>query len=248
LLKIRHNERIEYRLLSLIRSAHNSTSICITQSTLSLFNLLAALHLLSLLLSPPSSVAARRIATAYFANVVRNSIFSTSSVSCALFGGHIDLGRSADTPATAFIASRLDYCNVVLYKATMQVMRRLEMVMNSAARMVSGCGKYSIIPVLRDVLHWLPVPQRIQFKIAFLALLCTRGAGPAYFQLHISSTSAYRISLAEPVSVLLRNVEIWLCREQQRNSANVSALSLRSSGTVFKTICTRPPKDNFGVD
>ena len=38
---------------------------------------------------------------------------------------------------------------------------------------------------------------------------------------HVSSTSAYRrrISLAEPVHVV-RNVEIWPCRKQQRNSAN----------------------------
>lgn len=39
-----------------------------------------------------------------------------------------------------------------------------------------------ITPVLRNVLHWLPVPQRIQFKTAFLAFNCIRGTGPAYFQ------------------------------------------------------------------
>jgi len=60
-----------------LRSADNhSAFICISLlSTSFLFNFLAALHLLSLLLSPPSSVASRRIATAYVANVVRNSIF-----------------------------------------------------------------------------------------------------------------------------------------------------------------------------
>ena len=43
------------------------------------------------------------------------------------------------------------------------------MVLNAAARLVVGLGKYEhITPVLRDVLHWLPVPQRIQFKIAAL--------------------------------------------------------------------------------
>jgi len=49
-------------------------------------------------------------------------------------------------------------------------MRRLQMVMNAAARMVTDIGKYEhITPVLRDVLHWLPTPQRTQFQIAFLA-------------------------------------------------------------------------------
>jgi len=32
------------------------------------------------------------------------------------------------------------------------------------------------------VLHWLPMPQRIQFKIAFLAINCLRGAGPLCLQ------------------------------------------------------------------
>jgi len=29
--------------------------------------------------------------------------------------------------------------------------------------------------------HWLPVPQRIQFKIAALTFDCVRGTRPAYF-------------------------------------------------------------------
>ena len=54
--------------------------------------------------------------------------------------------------------------------------------MNAAARLVTGTGKYEhITPVLRDVLHWLPVSQRIIFKIAVLAFNCIRGTGPAYF-------------------------------------------------------------------
>ena len=43
------------------------------------------------------------------------------------------------------------------------------MVLNAAAGLVVGLGKYEhITPVLRDVLHWLPVPHRIQFKTATL--------------------------------------------------------------------------------
>jgi len=34
---------------------------------------------------------------------------------------------------------------------------------------------------LCDVLNWLPVPQRIQFKIATLTFDCVRGTRPAYF-------------------------------------------------------------------
>jgi len=81
------------------------------------------------------------------------------------------------TLATAFIASRVDYCNAVLSRAAM---RRLETMMNAVPRMVTGCD--NIIPVLCDVLDCLPVPQRIQLKIAFLAFNSIRGTGSAYFQ------------------------------------------------------------------
>ena len=38
-----------------------------------------------------------------------------------------------------------------------------------------------ITPVLRDVLHWLPVSKRTQFKVALLAFDCVRGMGQMYF-------------------------------------------------------------------
>jgi len=48
-----------------------------------------------------------------------------------------------------------------------------------------GADKFvHVTTVLRDVLHWLPMPQRIQFKVAQLLLNfdCVRGSGPAYFR------------------------------------------------------------------
>jgi len=57
------------------------------------------------------------------------------------------------------------------------------MILNSAARMVVGFGKYGhITPVLRDILHWLPITARIQFKIAALTYDCVRGTGPVYLK------------------------------------------------------------------
>jgi len=65
------------------------------------------------------------------------------------------------TLAAAFVATRVDYCNAVLYNGeSTQVTRRLQMVLNAATRLVVGAGQFNhVTPVLRDVLHWLPVPQ-----------------------------------------------------------------------------------------
>ena len=52
----------------------------------------------------------------------------------------------------------------------------------SAIQPVVGVGRYKhIMLALRDVLNWLPVPQRIQFKIAISAFDCVREHCPAYF-------------------------------------------------------------------
>ena len=75
------------------------------------------------------------------------------------------------TLASAYVANRVDYCNTVLYGTSAVVIRRLQIVLNGAtAHIVVGPGKYEhITPVL---LRWLPVPQRIQFKIAALTFDC----------------------------------------------------------------------------
>ena len=75
---------------------------------------------------------------------------------------------AAKTLAQAFVGGRLDYCNSLLYGVSGELLRRLQSVQNAAARFITGTRKYDhITPVLRS-LHWLPVRQRIIFKIATL--------------------------------------------------------------------------------
>ena len=55
------------------------------------------------------------------------------------------------------------------------------MALSAAARLVVGVGRHEhITPALRDVLHWLPVSQRIQFNIAISAFDCVREHCSAY--------------------------------------------------------------------
>ena len=59
----------------------------------------------------------------------------------------------------AFITSRLDYCNSVFAGVSGQLLHRLQVIQNAAARLVTGATKYErMTPVLRS-LHWLPVRQ-----------------------------------------------------------------------------------------
>ena len=64
----------------------------------------------------------------------------------------------------AFITSKLDYCNGLLTGVPKQTLRKLQLVQNAAARVLTKTKKFDhITPILKS-LHWLPVSQRIDLK------------------------------------------------------------------------------------
>ena len=73
---------------------------------------------------------------------------------------------TAATLACSIVSSRHDYCNALLYGITSKNMNRLQRVPNSLARVVCNAPYRSSSLPLRKALHWLPVEQRVQHKIA----------------------------------------------------------------------------------
>ena len=74
------------------------------------------------------------------------------------------------TLVQAFVSSRLDYCNCLL----IGLMRRLEAVQNATARLITGTRRRDHITTILRQLHWLPVRQRAEFKLAMLVFKSTR--------------------------------------------------------------------------
>ena len=76
--------------------------------------------------------------------------------------------------------SKLDYCNALLFGASQKQIKRLQIVQNSAARLVFMKRRSdSVTPLLRE-LHWLPVEMRIKFKACVLVYRCLEGTAPPY--------------------------------------------------------------------
>ena len=72
------------------------------------------------------------------------------------------------------------FCNSLLFGLPSQQIQRLQLIQNSAARLVTRTKKHdSISSVLRN-LHWLPIQSRINFKVLLFAYQCFHQFGPSY--------------------------------------------------------------------
>ena len=76
---------------------------------------------------------------------------------------------AAKTLVNAFITSRIDYCNSVFSRVTVTHLHPLQSVLNAAAQLIVKKRKYDpITATIRDVLHWLPIQQRIETSVVIL--------------------------------------------------------------------------------
>ena len=79
-----------------------------------------------------------------------------------------------------FCISRLDYCNSLLAGITSDQLSRIQRVQNNAARVVLRAKRRDHATPLLKHLHWLPIKQRIDFKIATLAYRHFEQSLPSY--------------------------------------------------------------------
>jgi len=56
----------------------------------------------------------------------------------------------------------------------------MQSVQNAAARLVTGTRRTDHITLVLQSLHWLPVRQRVTFKLVTLAHKCLNGRAPGY--------------------------------------------------------------------
>ena len=87
---------------------------------------------------------------------------------------------SAKSVACALVGARIDYCNSILHGTSQCNIDKLQRLQNSLARAVVGSGRTEPVTPILARLHWLPIKDRIQYKIALLTHKVLTNNQPEY--------------------------------------------------------------------
>jgi len=64
----------------------------------------------------------------------------------------------------AFVSTGLNYCNSVLAGVSSQLLQKIQVIQNAAARFVTEARRRDHMAMVLREIRWLPEQQRIRFK------------------------------------------------------------------------------------
>ena len=98
----------------------------------------------------------------------------------------------------SLILNRLDYCNSLLLGSTQTDLTKLQRLQNWAAKLIYCATKRDHATPYLKKLHWLPIQERILFKILVFVYKCLNHSAPEYLagnlHLHIPTRTGLRSS------------------------------------------------------
>ena len=87
---------------------------------------------------------------------------------------------------------RIDYCSSLLAGITSDQIARLQRILNNSARLIFRKKRSEHVTPMLISLHWLPVKQRIEYKLATLAFRYFDGTLPPYLSHCLSTYTPHR--------------------------------------------------------
>ena len=78
------------------------------------------------------------------------------------------------------VISKLDYCNALLLGVSDQQLNKLMKIQNMGSHVINHLGKYDHVTGSLKDLHWLKVPECIQFKAFVTVYQCINDLAPSF--------------------------------------------------------------------
>jgi len=124
------------------------------------------------------------------------------------------------------ITSRLDYCNGLLYGANQYVINRLQVVRNTAARLITKTPKHAHITLVLKQLHRPPFNMRVKYKVSVHLYKALNGQGPEYLN-NLSTLYSPRRQLrsADDHTLLVAPRNLWRKMFHDRRTKTVEYLA-----------------------
>ena len=88
--------------------------------------------------------------------------------------------EACTTLMVGLVLSHMDYCNSILIGVTSTRIKSLQRIQSMAAKIILLRDKYSSTKNALRELHWLPICERIKYKILTLMFKITHGQAPVY--------------------------------------------------------------------
>jgi len=115
----------------------------------------------------------------HISNICRGAYFQLKNIS--KLRRYFDR-ESLECLVHAFVTSRLDYCNSLFCGLPSTLLKRLQRIQNTAARILTKTPKHDHISPVLESLHWLPIEKRVDFKTLLLVFKAIHHLAPVYLQ------------------------------------------------------------------
>ena len=104
--------------------------------------------------------------------------------------------KTLHTVVQALVISRLDTGNALLYGAKSKDLDRLQSLQHKAAKLIFYAARLDSPTPLMHNLHWLPVRDRIKFKLCLYIFKCLHESAPSY----LTELLSYRTRSSGPIT------------------------------------------------
>ena len=116
--------------------------------------------------------------------------------------GHLLPLSAATALANSLVSSKLDYCNSLYNGISQANLNKIQRIQNTLARVVTNTSKFEHITPILKKLHWLPIKQRIDYKLCLLTYKTLQIQQPTYLYNSLSFPSHSLSTRSSDSSVL----------------------------------------------